>query len=183
MKKLIGIVLSLLLIAGCGCMKEMTAKESVEEYLERYRTQDESVLKALDEYIALESEITDTHKEKYRNALIKQYKNIKYKINNESYDGDEATISVTVTVFDLYRAQMEANQYLNDHPEEFYDENNVYDKDLFMSYKLDVMNKYTDTVEYNIDFHVKKNSKDKWEVEPLSTEDLEKLHGIYHFES
>ncbi|MGM9834293.1 MAG: hypothetical protein ACI31M_00750 [Bacilli bacterium] len=183
MKKIIGIILSLLLIAGCGCMKKMTAKEAVEGYLERYRTQDETVIKALDEYIALEEEITDKHKEKYRNALIKQYKNIKYEINNESYDGDEATISVTVTVFDLYRAQMEANEYLNDHPEEFYDENNVYDKDLFMSYKLDEMNKYTDTVEYNIDFHVKKNKNDKWEVEPLSTEDLEKIHGIYHSES
>ena len=42
------------------------------------------------------------------------------------------------------------------------------------------MRKNTKTIEYTIDFKVIKQNG-KWEVENVSTEDLEKIHGIYHY--
>ena len=154
MKKLIVLFISLFVIVGCSCSKQMTAKDAVKDYLE----QNEEVLK-------------------------KQYKNLKYKITNETYDGDEALVSVTITVFDLYKAQTDANNYLNQHQDEFLDEDGVYDKSKFLDYKLEQMKNYKDTTDYTIEFHVVKNDDSKWEVQELSTDDLEKIHGIFQYES
>lgn len=183
MKKIIILFLSLFMIVGCGCQNNMTAKQAVESYLERYRTHDEAIINALDDYVASEDNLTDEQKETYKEVLKKQYKNLKYKVTNETYDGEEALVTVTITVFDLYRVQKEANEYLDDHQEEFQDKNGVYDKDAFLNYKLNRMKEYTEQVDYTIDFRVVKNEDMKWEVQDLSTSDLEKIHGIYQYAS
>lgn len=183
MKKLLILFGSLFLIVGCGCTKDMTAKDAVDNYLEKYRSHDEEVIKALDEYIDGEKDLSDSQKDTYKEVLKKQYKNLKYKVTNETYDGDEALVTVKITVFDLYKAQKEANEYLDDNQDEFLDDKGVYDKNLFLDYKLNKMKDYTDQTEYTIDFHVVKNDKMKWEVKDLSTSDLEKIHGIYQYES
>ena len=183
MKKIIVLFLSLFMMVGCGFEKDMTAKQAVESYLERYRTHDEAVMNALDDYIASEDDLSDDQKEIYKEVLKKQYKNLKYKVTNETYDGKDALVTVTITVFDLYRVQKEANEYLDDHQEEFQDKKGVYDKDAFLNYKLDKMKEYTEQVDYTIDFHVVKTDDMKWEVQDLSTSDLEKIHGIYQYAS
>ena len=48
-----------------------------------------------------------------------------------------------------------------------------------MTYKLDRMKNETKTITHTIEFKVIKNG-DIWEVTQLSTEDLEKIHGIYN---
>lgn len=183
MKKILFLFLSLFMIVGCSLTKDMTAKDAVTDYLERYRTHKQEVLDALDDYIASESDLSDSQKETYKEVLKKQYKNLKYKIVNETYDGNEALVTMKITVFDLYKAQKEANDYLNDNQDKFLDDKSVYDKSLFLDYKLDKMKDYTDQTDYTIDFHVVKNDKNKWEVSELSTNDLEKIHGIYQYES
>lgn len=183
MKKLIVLFISLFVIVGCSCSKQMTAKDAVKDYLEQYRLHDEKVLKALDEYIATNQELSDNQRNEYEEVLKKQYKNLKYKITNETYDGDEALVTVTITVFDLYKAQTDANNYLNQHQDEFLDEDGVYDKSKFLDYKLEQMKNYKDTTDYTIEFHVVKNDDSKWEVQELSTDDLEKIHGIFQYES
>ena len=112
--------------------------------------------------------------------MEKQYQDLSYKINNEEYNGDNAEVEVTITVYDLYKAQTDAATYLSNNLEEFNGTNGSYDNEKYMDYKLEQMKKMTDTVEYTIDFKVKKVD-DKWVVEQLSTEDLEKIHGIYNY--
>ena len=169
-----------LVLAGCGCMKK-TAKGAVQDYLNQYKNLSSNVINDMDTVINNEN-LTDNQKEKYRDILKKQYQDLKYESTSEKYDGDNATVEVKITVYDLYKVQKDANNYLTNSGDEF-KENGVYSNDLFMNYKLDKMKKVTDTVEYNITFNVTKDDKGNYKVNDLSNSDLEKIHGVYNYDN
>ena len=169
-----------LVLAGCGCMKK-TAKGAVQDYLNQYKNLSSNVITSMDDVVNDEN-LTDSQKEKYRDILKRQYQDLKYEIVNEKYDGDNATVEVKITVYDLYKVQKDANNYLTNSGDEF-KENGVYSNDLFMNYKLDKMKKVTDTVEYNITFNVTKDDKGNYKVNDLSNSDLEKIHGVYNYDN
>ena len=52
----------------------------------------------------------------------------------------------------------------------------------FITYKLDKMKETNEKTSYTIDFYVV-NTSDGWTVSSLSNSDIEKLHGIYDYES
>ena len=183
MKKTCKVLLTLsicLVLVGCGCMKK-TAKGAVEDYLNQYKNLSSNVISDMDSIIDDEN-LDDKQKEVYRDAIKRQYQDLKYSIESEKYDGDNATVEVKITVYDLYKVQKEADEYLKDNAEEF-QENGTYSDNLFMTYKLDKMKKATDTVEYNITFNVTKDDKGNYKVVDLSNSDLEKIHGIYNYEA
>ena len=169
-----------LVLAGCGCMKK-TAKGAVQDYLNQYKNLSSNVISSMDNVVNDEN-LTDSQKEKYRDILKRQYQDLKYEITSEKYDGDNATVEVKITVYDLYKVQKDANNYLTNSGDEF-KENGVYSNDLFMNYKLDKMKKVTDTVEYNITFNVTKDDKGNYKVNDLSNSDLEKIHGVYNYDN
>ena len=45
------------------------------------------------------------------------------------------------------------------------------------------MKKNNDTVEYTIKFNLTKDENENWQVTEISQDDLEKIHGIYNYES
>ena len=179
-KKIFLIVSLLLLVVGCGCMKK-TAKGAVQDYLNQYKNLSANVISDMDNVIDNEN-LTDTQKEKYRDVLKKQYQDLKYDIVSEKYDGDNATVDVKIKVYDLYKVQKDANDYLTTSGDEF-KENGVFSNDLFMDYKLDKMKKTMDTIEYNITFNVTKDDKGNYKVSDLSNTDLEKIHGVYNYDN
>ena len=179
-KKIFLIVSLLLLVVGCGCMKK-TAKGAVQDYLNQYKNLSANVISDRDDVIDNEN-LTDTQKEKYRDVLKKQYQDLKYDIVSEKYDGDNATVDVKIKVYDLYKVQKDANDYLTTSGDEF-KENGVFSNDLFMDYKLDKMKKTMDTIEYNITFNVTKDDKGNYKVSDLSNTDLEKIHGVYNYDN
>ena len=178
MKKVIVFLLVLSLSVGCAC-SITKASDAVKEYISKYNNEDEEILVELENVINNE-DLNDTQKEKYKEVMLKQYKDINYKIVSETYNKDEAIVSTKITVYDLYSIQQEAEEYKNSHKEEFIDEDGNYDKDKFLEYKLDRMKKNTKTIDYTIDFKVKKKDG-TWKLENVSTEDLEKIHGIYNY--
>ena len=178
--KLLLVVGICLVLAGCGCMKK-NAKASVQDYLNQYKNLSSNVISSMDDVVNDEN-LTDSQKEKYRDILKRQYQDLKYEIVSEKYDGDNATVEVKITVYDLYKVQKDANNYLTNNGDEF-KENGVYSNDLFMNYKLDKMKKVTDTVEYNITFNVTKDDKGNYKVNDLSNSDLEKIHGVYNYDN
>lgn len=178
--KLLLVIGICLVLAGCGCMKK-TAKGAVQDYLNQYKNLSSNVITSMDDVVNDEN-LTDSQKEKYRDILKRQYQDLKYEIVNEKYDGDNATVEVKITVYDLYKVQKDANNYLTNSGDEF-KENGVYSNDLFMNYKLDKMKKVTDTVEYNITFNVTKDDKGNYKVNDLSNSDLEKIHGVYNYDN
>ena len=169
-----------LVLAGCGCMKK-TAKGAVQDYLNQYKNLSSNVISSMDDVVNDEN-LTDSQKEKYRDILKRQYQDLKYEITSEKYDGDNATVEVKITVYDLYKVQKDANNYLTNNGDEF-KENGVYSNDLFMNYKLDKMKKVTDTIDYNIIFNVIKDDKGNYKVNDLSNSDLEKIHGVYNYDN
>ena len=156
MKKLIIILLTLSLVVGCAC-SVTKASDAVKEYIGKYNNEDEEVLTEL-ERVVEEEDLNEKQKEKYKEVLLKQYKDIRYKIVSETYNGDEATVATKITVYDLYKVQKEAEDYKNNHKDEFIDKDGNYDKDAFLDYKLEQMQKNTKTIDYTIEFKVRKKN-------------------------
>lgn len=177
MKKIIYLLVLVLLLAGC----KSTAKMAVENYLNEYISLSDNVTRNMNEIIEQEN-LDTSNKDKYVEIFKKQYKDLKYEIISEDYNGDEAIIKTKIIVYDLYKVQNDASKYLANHKEEFEDENNEYDINKYIAYKLDKMQNTNDKVEYTIDFYVV-NTSDGWIVSSPSNSDLEKIHGIYNYES
>lgn len=178
MKKVIVFLMTLTMVVGCACTRDK-ASDAVKEYLDKYNNQHETIIVQLDDLVKSEN-LTEEQGEKYKDVMTKQYKDLSYKIVEENYNGDEAIVKTKITVYDLYSVQKEAEEYQNNNKNEFIDADGNYDKDKFLNYKLDEMKKTTKTIEYTIDFKVIKKDG-VWTLEIVSTESLEKIHGIYNY--
>ena len=202
MKKYI-IALTILFLSACTLGKASTPKQIVSSFLDKYKNQDSTILSQLDDTI--NSEYTnDDYKERYKTLMINQYKNLEYKIKDEIVEGDNAVVEAEITVYDYGSAIRNANDYLNNNQKEFMmdqptiDMENAndettkdteddklttdplknYDENKFIDYKLNQMENVTDKVTYNIEFTLTKVDG-VWQLDSLSSADMEKLHGIY----
>ena len=175
MKKILGIILVLLLVTGCG---KNTARDAVEKYLKKYKALDSEVLVDMEGVIDKEN-LNSSNQDKYRDVLKKQYQDLSYEILEEEYDDEVSYVTVKISVYDLYQAQEDASVYLENNRDEFNDENGDYSEEKFLEYKLDQMKDTTDKVEYTIIFTVIKEN-DKYVVEQPTENDLMKIHGIYN---
>lgn len=177
MKKIILLTIGVLILTGCSF--KMTPSDKVEALLNKYISNDADIMKELDSYID-EQELNDTQKEKYKEIVKNEYSTMKYNIKSEKKDNETAVVTVDITVKDLYKASENASLYLQENPQEFYTDGE-YDKVKFIDYKLKTMEKAKDTVDYTIDFTLTK-IKNKWVIDELNHETLEKIHGIYNYD-
>lgn len=177
-KKILFSVLCFIVLFMTACSLGNTPTSAVERLLSKYNTNDEEIVVELDDYIN-DSDLTDEQSKKYKDVYLKQFKDMKYEIKDEKIDGDTATVTAQITVYDYYTAEKEANTYLTENPDEF-KKNGTYDKSLFTDYKLDKLDKVNKTVDYTIDFVLTKVDN-KWEVNDLNNEQLEKIHGVYEY--
>ena len=169
----------LFLIVTTACSLGTTPTSAVERLLAKYNNADEEIVVELDDYVNA-SDLTDEQNEKYKNIYLKQFQDMKYEIKEETIDGNTATVTAQITVYDYYTAEKSANDYLTDNSDEFMTDG-VYDEGLFTDYKLEKLNNVTDTVDYTIDFTLTKVDND-WVVNELTNEQLEKIHGVYNYE-
>ena len=181
MKKIIRLtclVLSAFLLVGC--FGTMGPSERVEDMLNKYIKNDQDIMDELDTYID-KQDLTDEQKDRYKDIIKDEYSKIKYEIKDETIDGDAATVEVSIEVKDLYKATNTAENYLLDHPTEFYT-NGIYDANKYIDYKLKTMEESTDTVTYTIYINLIKVDN-VWTIEDLDDTTLEKIHGIYNYEA
>ena len=162
MKKYLVFFLCILCLVGCT---NKSSKEAVIEYLEKYRNFtaeiEESLMKDLESV-----NWTKEQKEKYILLMKKQFVNLKYKIKEEIYNGEEATVIVDITVYNYHNSKREA---LKEQDES----QNYIDK------VLEKMNNETHTIKYTLVF--KTNYKEGvWVLEQPSEETLKKIEGIYN---
>ena len=181
MKKITIILSILLLTFGCGLNLTLSPKEKVREFLTKYNNNDSEIIDELDDFVDT-YEFNEKQKDKYKNILQKQYKDLKFDIIDENIKGDNATVDVKITVYDLYKAENSANLYLEEHPEKFDGKDSTFDKSLFNDYKLKLMDKTMETIDYNITFNLTKKDN-VWDVDQLNESDLEKIHGVYNYEN
>ena len=76
-----------------------------------------------------------------------------------------------------YKAENDASSYIAANPNEF-NEDGVYSVKKGLEYKIKAYNNTKDRVTYTIDFTLTKNNN-KWTIDPLTDDELAKLHGTY----
>ncbi len=184
MKKKLYIVTVLFsfLLVGCNVGKTLTntPTKQVEIFLTKYQTLDKDVLDDLDRVIANEENFTGQHREKYRDMMKASYQKLAYQIKDEKVDGDNATVTAEIEVIDYGKLLSSANVYLEEHREEFQDENGEYNVKKFIDYRLDKMKDNKEKVKYTIDFHLTKKN-DEWKLDDLSKTDEQKIQGVYQY--
>ena len=175
-KKILMLAAALVLLTGCNDMMNTPTKR-VEEYLGKYQILDSTVLTELDDVVD-NSNYSDEYKEEYKELMIKQYQNLSYKIKNEQTDGEVANVIVELEVFDYNNALDEAEDYIEEHEEEFVSDDKETKGEKIDHYKINAMKEVTDKASYTINFNLVKDNK-KWVLEKISDSDLEKIHGLY----
>lgn len=176
MKKIL-LVISIFLLFGCS---NMSPKDKVEKYLSNYIALGDEVLSQIDTTAENEN-LSDQNKKIYKEVLKRQYKNLKYKIKNETINGKDAKVEVEISVYDLYDSFKKSNEYIENNTELFYEEDNIFKQDDAEEYRLSEMLKVEDTVDYLITFNLIKED-DSWVLKEPSKEILEKIHGIYNYD-
>ena len=174
MKKVLYLLVAIVLLTGCSCTANMgnTPTKKVEDYLNKYQTNDDGVINDLDEVLTNDTTLTDAERTDYSDFMKTHYRDMQYEIKDETIDGDTATVNAEVTVRSYADVVNEANDYRLNNPDEFDDDNT------FATYRLDRLKEVTDTETYTITFHLTKEDEE-WKIENLSEDDLRKLSGLY----
>ena len=181
MKKILGLFVASLLLTGCETGELLnTPTKKVEMFLGNYQTLNSNVIEQLDDVIENETTFDETQKQTYRDIMEKHYKNLTYEIKDEKIDGDIATVTAEIEVTDYTKVMTDAEQYKNDNPNEFNNNEGTYDESLFTNYRLENLKNAKDKVKYTIDFTLTKND-DEWELDPLTNEQEAKIHGLYTY--
>ncbi len=178
MKKLLVLTI-ILLLSACSLNNNPTAK--VETYLDKYIQLDDDVVEDM-EITILNEDLNNDNMELYKKILTRQYENLKYEIKDESIDGDKAYVTAKIIVYDLFKVDNAALNYMASYPREFEDNSGLFDNDLFNKYRLESMINSKDTVEYEIIFKLKKIN-DIWVLEEPTNEVLLKIHGLYDYKN
>ena len=116
----------------------------------------------------------------YKDIMKKHYQNLSYEIKNETIDGDEAIVTVEISVTDFKKVLDEANNYMNNNMEEFYDENGNYSISKFNDYKLNKLKDAKDKVRYTLEISLSKVN-DEWQVNTQNQITYDKINGIFNY--
>lgn len=179
MKKIIIILLSFFLLTGCD-LDYISPTSAVSAFMKNYKTNSEIVINELDDYLKSE-DYSETVLDEYREVYLRQYSNLKYEIVDEIINDDKAFIKLRISVFDYYKTNLESSDFFVNNQSEFFDEDGDINLDKYLYYKMDRLIKTNDRIEYMIDLQLEKNDN-LWEIEPLTEETYQKLHGIYEHE-
>ena len=181
MKKVI-ISLSLifvLLLSGCDEVNNTPIKQ-VESMFNKYQTLDQDVLDDLDRIISEEMVFDTTARGEYRKLIKEQYQNLTYKIKDEVIDGDNATVTVEITVTDYSRVLAEAETYKNSHLSEFQDELGVYQSTKYSNYVISQLKDAKEKVKYTVEVRLTKIDY-KWKINGIDEDTEDKILGIYEY--
>lgn len=179
MKKYIYLLIVVIIISGCYFKKDIDVK--IDDFFKKYQNLSSDVLDDLE--FNSEKGILSTNEEKqmYIEAMKMQYSSIKYEIINENIKDNTADISIKIIVFDFYKAQKEANDYIAKNPETFISSNGNLDEEKIMLFRLRNMLETYERIEHVITLHLDKKD-DEWTIKPLDKTTLEKIHGTYNYE-
>lgn len=179
MKKILLFILSIFLLTGCDTLMNTPTKR-VENLLSKYQTQDEEVLTQLDDTLRDETLLNNEQKDRYRNLMTKQYKNLAYTVKNETIDGKTAVVEVEIEVYDYNKAITASEDYLLNNASEFQDDIGQVNNTQYNDYKITQMEGVKDKVTYTINFTLSKVD-DKWLIDDLTETERMKIHGLYAY--
>lgn len=168
MKKIISMFIFLILLVGCSLSNTPTAQ--VEDLLSKYQMLDSDIKTGINSILEEET-LTNDQKDRYRDLIEKQYKNLTYEIKDEKIDGDTAIITTQIEVLDYKKIVNEINSS--------YQGKNNYTVEEYNTAKLDALESAKEKVTYTIDFEVKKDANGNWKLSTLNSDTLKKIQGMY----
>ena len=112
-------IMAVILLSGCSM--DNTPTKKVENFLDSYRNQDETVINQLKDMVDMDNLMNEDQKNTYSDIMKRQYEDLTYEIKDEVIDGDNATVTVEIEVYDYYKVNQEAQNYYNENPNEFQD--------------------------------------------------------------
>ncbi len=110
-------IMTVLVLSGCSFGNTPTKK--VENFLDNYKNGDETVIGQLEDMVNSDSLMTDEQKTTYSDIMKRQYQDLTYEIKDETIDGDNATVTAEIEVYDFYKVNQEAQEYYNNNQNEF----------------------------------------------------------------
>ena len=144
-----------------------TPTSKVEDLFTKYQKLDTDIDSGITS-VLYEQNISDAQKERYREILEKQYKNLTYQIKEEIIDGDTATVNTEIEVTDYKRA-------IND----LVFDSNIYTKETYDEEKLNRLEQAKEKVKYTLELTLTKDDDGDWRLNALTNEELKKIQGMY----
>lgn len=184
MRKILLVGLSIFFfVTGCSYEGTMlnTPTKKVEMFFSNYQTLNQDVMDDLDKVVDEEERFNTKQREIYRELMKKHYQAIQYDVKDERINGDEAEVRTEIEVIDYSKILKNTDRYLQEHRDEFLDEKGQYDETKYMDYRLEQLKEAKETVKYDMTFYLTKKDKE-WQMDPLTTEQEQKIHGMYDYE-
>ena len=180
MKKYAILVFTFLLFI-CGCESMMnTPTKRVEEFLSKYQRQDEEVLTQLDDVVLQGNyNFNEDQTLTYKEVMKRQYQDLTYTIKEEMIDGDNATVTVEIEVYDYNSVLDSAEEYYTKNPQEFKTDTGELDESKYTDYKIKQMKETKDKIKYTLNLTLTRSDK-KWILNDITEADRQKIHGIYN---
>ncbi|MBE6138822.1 MAG: hypothetical protein E7173_03670 [Firmicutes bacterium] len=179
MKKIIYLLFAVLLITGCDNISNTPTKQ-VEAFLNKYQTLDLEVIEDLDGVIDEHPNFSGENREKYREIIKKQYKNLVYQVKEEKVNADVATVVVEITVLDFSKVLAEASIAKENSPQIFLDSSGQYDEQKYYAYVISKMEQSNEKVKYTLEIPLSKIN-DKWKIGELDSDTEDKILGVYEY--
>ena len=164
MKKifLIIIIFSFTILVGCSLGNTPTSR--VEDFLSKHQMLDNDISISYTN-LTTDTNLSQNIKDRYRTAIIKQYRNLSYEVKEEEIDGNKSTVTIQIEVMNYRKAIDKYNK-------------TDYEAEKYHELVLDELENTKEMITYTIDFNLTKFENDTWTVDDLSFEDKEKLLGI-----
>lgn len=183
MKKWFILFFSIFLV-GCGPVRDLsnTPTRKVEEYLNNYQTYDDNVFKDIYDDVAdifNTTNLTDNEKDRYEKLMKKNYSDMTYEVKDEMVDGNNAIVTVEINVKDLAKVKEKSEEYLDNHKDEFQNEEGLLDNNSFHKYLFEHFDKDSEMITYTLEFSLYKDEKGEWNLNPVTKEQKQKIHGTY----
>ena len=98
-------IMAVILLSGCSM--DNTPTKKVENFLDSYRNQDETVINQLKDMVDMDNLMNEDQKNTYSDIMKRQYEDLTYEIKDEVIDGDNATVTVEIEVYDYYKVNQD----------------------------------------------------------------------------
>ena len=173
-KKMKKLILIMFLIILSGCFKSTPTKE-VENYFTNYQINKTDINDDIIDFTNYSQE----QKEEYLKIIRKNYNDLIYTIKDEEINANKAIVTIEIEVYDYSKAIKESLEYKNNNLFEFMNDD-YYNESKFIDYKIKKLKEVNERIKYTLDIPLSKIN-DKWYIDDLNKETLEKINGIYNY--